>query len=139
MPAIGNLTLVDSVAANHTFAPVTIDKDGVQWWADRSGGIALGYPMVSAFIRQPLGSNGGARTYRETLKIRLPILEVTSPSTGSGIQPAPTLSYECGFNGEFILPERSLLLNRNDILAYAKSLLGNALVTSMVQNFEGAY
>jgi len=141
MPAIGNLVLADGQAspANHTFAPVNIDKDGVIWWADRSGGIPLGYPQVSAFIRQPVGGNGGTRTYRETLKVKLPVLEVTSPSTGSGIQPAPTLSYECAGTVELILPERSLLQNRKDLRAYIRNLLADAMVTAMVENLEAPY
>jgi hypothetical protein len=71
--------------------------------------------------------------------VALPVLEVTSPSTGTGIQPAPTVAYILRFNGEFILPERADLQGRKHILAYAKNTLAHALVTALVQDLEAVY
>lgn len=139
MTAIAALTLNDGQATPvaHTFSPVNIDQNGVAKWADRTGGIALGYPIVTFSMRMPTKAQ---RNYRVTVKVVTPILEQTSASTATGIQPAPTKAYDLTFNGEFILPERSTLAQRNDILAYVKNYLANAaVVPPAIQNFESVY
>jgi hypothetical protein len=138
MTAIAALTLADGQATpvNHTFSPVNIDAEGVAKWADRSGGIALGFPIVSYTIRNPTKSN---RNYKLTLRVVTPVLEVTSPSTATGIQPAPTKAYDLTAFTEIVLPERSTLAERNNLIAYMKNYLANAVVTSGVQNFESVY
>jgi len=140
MTAIAALTLADGqgTPANHTFSPVNIDSAGVARWADRSGGIALGFPVVTASMKAPAAK--GSRSYRHTFKVVVPVLEVTSPSTATGIQPAPTKAFDLIFNGEFVLPERSTLAQRNDLLAYVKNFIANAaVVPQAVQNFEAVY
>lgn len=140
MTAIAALTIADGQATpvNHTFSPVNIDSAGVARWADRSGGIALGFPVLTASTKTPAAK--GSRSYRHTFKVVVPVLEVTSPSTATGIQPAPTKAFDLIFNGEFVLPERSTLAQRNDLLAYVKNFLANsAVVPPAVQNFENIY
>jgi len=144
MSAIGNITINDGAASPvaHVFSPVNIDKDGIAWWADRSGGIPLGYPLISALIKQPSGNNLVSlsnRVYRELVKIKVPVLEVTSPSTGSGINPAPTLSYSVDANLEMVFPERSSLQNRKDLRAFLRNLLADAMIQKMVEDLESPY
>jgi len=139
MTAIAALTLADGQATpvNHTFSPVNIDAGGVARWADRSSGIAIGFPVISQSLRNP---TKGSRNYRMTAKVQLPVLEVTSPGTATGIQPAPTKAYDLLATIELVLPERSTLAQRNDLLAYVKNLLANpAVVPPAVQNFEQVY
>jgi len=139
MTAIATLTLADGQAtpANHTFAPVNIDVAGVARWADRSSGIALGFPVISFSLRAP---NKTSRNYKLTAKVVTPVLEVTSPSTSTGIQPAPTKAYDITFNVEATLPERSTLQQRKDAYAYLKNFLANATVMqAAVENFESVY
>jgi hypothetical protein len=138
MTAIAALTLADGQATpvNHTFNPVNIDQAGVAKWADRSGGIALGFPVITFLMRNPSKTS---RNYKVTAKVVVPVLEVTSPSTASGIQPAPTLAYNLTAAIEMVLPERSTLGQRNDLLAYVKNALANAVITAAVQSFESVY
>lgn len=138
MAAIAALTLADGQATpvSRTFSPENIDAAGVAKYKDRSGGIALGYPTVSLGIRPP---SKDSRLYRVTVKIATPVLEVTSPSTLTGIQPAPTLAYTPLFTGEFVLSERSTLAERKNLLAFVKNMLANAVVTSAVHDFESVY
>nr|QDH90883.1 MAG: hypothetical protein H2Rhizo32546e2411_000002 [Leviviridae sp.] len=146
MPALAAITINDGAATPlaHTFNPSGPDKNGVNYFYDRSGGIAVGFPIVSIDLKEPKpvsagGVSAASRVYRATVKVVYPILEVTSPTTGTGIQPAPTKSYDMMFRGEFILPERSTLQNRKDIFAFAKNILANANVTSLVQDLESIY
>lgn len=130
--ANGETTLI-----NKTFDPVNIIADVAQW-ADRSGGIALGYPVVTLAVRPPVSGNR-TRNNKVTFKIVTPVLEVTSPSTATGIQPAPTKAYDLVFDGSFILPERCSLAERKNILAFAKNALSHAVLQNAVWNLEPVY
>jgi len=138
MTAIAALTLADGQATpvNHTFSPVNIDSAGIAKWADRSGGIALGFPIVTFSMRAPTKTS---RVYKVSRKIVVPVLEQTSASTATGIQPAPTLSYSLTHNEEWILPERSTLAQRKDLLAYVKNMTNNTVMSTAVQDFESVY
>lgn len=139
MTAIAAIALLNGEATpvSKTFTPVNIDSAGIARWADRSGGIALGYPVISFSLKVPKGSS---RNYRLTKKLVLPILEQTSASTATGIQPAPTLSYNLIWNSEMILPERSTLAQRKDFIAFAKNLMANtAVIQAGVWDFESQY
>lgn len=138
MTAIAALTLNDGQASPvaHTFNPVNIDSAGVAKWADRVGGIALGYPVITMSVRNPTAGN---RNYKLTIKVVTPVLEITSPSTGTGIQPAPTKAYDLTSVTEIVLPERSTLAQRKDLIAFHRNLFANAVVTNAVQDFESIY
>jgi hypothetical protein len=138
MTAIAALTLADGQATpvNHTFSPVNIDNAGIAKWADRSGGIALGFPITTFSLRAPTKS---VRSYKLVGKVVTPVLEVTSPSTSTGIQPAPTKAYDLIFNFDMTLPERSTLAERKNAIAYVKNYLANTVITNAVESFESVY
>lgn len=145
MPALAPVTINDGAATPvaHTFNPTNVSV-GIATWHDRSGGIAIGYPRIATSLKFPSTprSNGAStsdRVIRANIKIVLPILEVTSPSTGTGIQPAPTKAYDLTFNGEFILPERSSTQNRKDLVAYVRNYLAQSVVSAVVQDLESIY
>ncbi len=138
MTAFAALTVNDGLATPvaHTFSPVKIDAGGVAKWVDRSGGIALGFPTITMSVREP---TSGSRSYKVTRKIVVPVLEVTSPSTATGIQPAPTKAYDLIQNTEWVLPERSTLAQRQDLIAYAKNFDALAVLTDAVKNFDNIF
>lgn len=137
MGALASVVLNDGqgTPVAHTFTPSRI-VDGVAILNDMSGGIALGYPRITHLVRPP---NKGTRNWKITAKVILPVLEVTSPSTSSGIQPAPTLAYNLEGHVEIILPERSTLAERKNLNAFLKNYLANAVMTNAVENFEALY
>lgn len=146
MPALAPIVINDGATTPvaHTFSPSGPDKNGVTYLYDRSGGIAIGFPSLALDLREPLSAKAGQasnanRIFRATAKVVFPILEVTSPTTGTGIQPAPTKSYDMTVKIEFLLPERSSLQNRKDILAYAKNILANSNMASLVLDLEAIY
>jgi hypothetical protein len=146
MPSIGNIVLADGqgTPVNHTFQPIFIDAAGVAFFEDTTGGIPLGYGRLSISLKRPAsnlqpGSNSSSAVYRAKIKVEAPTLEVTSPSTGSGIQPAPTISYTCVADMVFVMPARSSLQNRKDIVAYAKNALGHATVQSVLHDLNAIY
>jgi hypothetical protein len=139
MPAIGNVTINDGAATPvaHTFAPAGI-SGLVASYADRSGGIPVGYNSLDLSLRAP-SSQSREKMYLATVRIKTPILDVTSPSTATGIQPAPSVGYTPIAELKFWLPERSTLQNRKDLRAFAKNIMADATVTALVETLENIY
>lgn len=137
MPAIGTITLNDGQAtpAAHSFIPAGV-PNGLAMWNDISGGVALGYPTVTLSTRRP---TKGSRAFKATAKVVVPVLEQTSPSTATGIQPAPTLAYNLVANVDLVMPERSTLAQRKDMAAYTKNFLANSVMTSVIENLESVW
>lgn len=136
MSALASISIADSVPTTRVFSPINIDQAGVAKLADRSGGVAIGFPVISLLVRQP---SKASRNYRVTGKIVVPTLEVTAPSTATGIQPAPTKAYDLLGTFEFVLPERSTLLERNNLLSMFKNFAADVNVTNAVTTFETIY
>jgi hypothetical protein len=140
MPAIASLVANDGATTPvaHTFSPVGINADMVAQYDDRSPGVAVGYNSLTVSLRKP--SNGStSRNYKAVIKLVLPTLEITSPSTSTGISPQPTKAFDCLANVEFVFSERSSLQNRKDLLALVKNILAHATITSVVQDLENVY
>lgn len=137
MPQIAAITLADGQATpvTHTFAPVGVDG-GIAKYEDRVTGIALGFPTITLSIRRPAK---GSRNFKIVRKIVLPVLEVTSPSTATGIQPAPTKAFEITNNSEWIIPERATPAQRADLLAYAKNFDASTVFQQMVKEYEAVW
>lgn len=142
MPARANITINDGAATPvaHTFNP-TFDKD-MDIFEDRAGGIAIGFPLVTVRFKRPAPAQNGSassangRVYRVQMNMAFPVLEVTSASTGTGIQPAPTVAYVLRCNSEWVLPERSTTQNRKDLRALFYNLLANTDVRKVLEDLE---
>lgn len=137
MAAVGNITINNGAATPvaKTFNPATVTSELVSY-QDRSSGIVLGFPEISIGNRMPSKS---ANSFKVTARVKIPVLEQTSPSTATGIQPAPTLAYTLIGNIELVMPSRCTLAERKDLLAFVKNFASNAVVTTLVENFEMPY
>lgn len=142
MPARANLVINDGEATPvaHTFNPA---EDGdLDIFEDKSGGVAIGFPLVTVRFRRPTApSNGSAsnanqRVYRIAINVAVPTLESTSASTGTGIPPAPTVAFVCRCNQDWMLPERSALQDRKNLRAYVYNLLNHADIKKVVEELE---
>lgn len=143
MSALANIVLADAqvTPVNHTFVPVGMDKNSVQWWEDKSQASAIGFWRVSLEFKRPPTVNAGVanRVYRVRIGLHEPALENVTNSTVSGVSPAPTLSYVCRTICEFILPERSSLQNRKDIRKMIALLVADAQMIDAVENLSNVY
>lgn len=137
MPAFTALTIYDGLATPvaHTFAQKTLIGTEATY-VDRIGGITVGYPTLTVNSMPPTKTS---RLAKVRVKMVMPVLEVVNASTYNGITPAPTKAYDLTFDGMFFLPERCTLAQRKDILAFAKNVLSNALLTSLVETQETIY
>lgn len=118
-PASVVLTTSATIAADETYSPEGKNPQGVARWVNRAGGIAIGYPSITMSVRPPTKAS---RVFKVIVKLVLPTLEQTSPSTMTGIQPAPTKAYDCQAVMEFMLPERSTLAERQKLFQQVMSL-----------------
>lgn len=142
MPARANIVINDGEATPvaHTFNP-TSDKD-MDIFEDRAGGIAIGFPLISIRFKRPspasngMASSANGRVYRVHVSMAYPVLEVTSASTGTGIQPAPTVAYVLRKNEEWVLPERSTTQNRKNLRALSYNLMANTDFRKVVEDLE---
>lgn len=138
MSSRANVTLTDAATTpvNHVLSPV-MQKGDVLFWKDRTvTTVPIGQNSLSLMQRVP---SKQAKTYKFAWKFEAPILEQTSPSTTTGIQPAPTLAYTNLCSLEFVLSERATLQERKDLLAQVRDLIDEAIVTSQVHDLEVIY
>lgn len=138
MSAIASITLTDGAAVPvaRVFAPAKKDDAGVFFFENRSSGIRIGFDQLTIFPRM---GNKNTKATKLTLKLSTPIMEQTSPSTATGIQPIPTVAYVPLANIEFILPDRSVLLDRRNLLKMVQDLLSEAVLVNMVENYDMPY
>lgn len=137
MPAIAQIILADGAGTpvNHNFDPVKVTGN-MATYTDRVSGIAVGFPVLTVSVTPPSKTS---RVYKVRAKIVVPTLEVVNASTYSGITPAPTKAYDCLCDINFVLPERSTLVDRKNVLAYVKNLMAHATFTSIENNVENVW
>jgi len=132
-----SITLTDAATTPvaRVFYPAKKDAD-IYTYHNRASGIVVGYDALSIQSRLP------SKTSKATVvsvKLVTPILEQTSPSTSTGIQPAPTVAYNCIGKLELVLPDRSTTQNRKDLLAMMRDLIDEALITESVESLDPTY
>ncbi len=127
------LTLTDAAGTpvNRSFPLVQSNPD-LAVWKDFStnGGYPVGAGIASLSLRET--QNG---TLRLSGKLVLPTMETVSGETDLGFAPVPAKAFECIGDFNLVFPNRSSLQNRKDLKAMLIDLLGDAVVTSAVENF----
>lgn len=116
-----------AVGVNRTYDPEGFQLPGVARWVDRSGGYAVGYPAITLSVRPP---SKGSRLYKVMAKVVLPTMDISSPSTASGIQPAPSKAYDHTGVMEFMLPERGALWERQALFDTMMSMFMTTITAS---------
>jgi hypothetical protein len=125
---------------SHTFTPVGKDDKGVFWFIDQSASNAIGFWKISVDIKQPNtpqpGESSAKRVARFKIGLHEPVLENVTNSTISGIAPAPTVAYIPRVITEFVVPERSALLDRKNLRKMVSALLADSNVVNVVENLN---
>lgn len=118
-----------STPVSHVFQPDGVTGTEANYReVTAASGIEIGQPKLKLAHRKPVA---GSAYFKETLEITFPVLEVTSPSTATGIQPAPTQAYADRITVTAFTSNRDTEQNRKDLLALAANALNNALVKSV--------
>jgi hypothetical protein len=127
------LTLTDAAGTpvNRSYPLVSSSPD-LSIWKDytTNGGIPVGAGVASLSLKE-----NGNGTIRLTGKLVVPTMETISGETDLGFAAVPTKAFECIGSFDLVFPSRSSLQNRKDLKAMFIDLLGDAVVTSAVENF----
>lgn len=135
-----NIVLADAQATpvSHTFVPVGLDKNGVFWFEDQSQANAIGYWKISIEVTRPANAQAGTSSQGRASRVKIglhePILETVSNSTVSGIAPAPTVSYVMRSFTDYVLAERSALIDRKNLRKMNAGLQNDATIIACVEN-----
>lgn len=138
MPAIAPIYVIDAETTplSHAFIPNNGQaKDEPSLSYNKAGGIYAGFEKLTTLVRR---SNTGKAT-KVSLQLVCPTLAQTSPSTGSGIQPQPTVAYNRLAKVEFTFPDACTLQERKNIRAMVTSLLTQAAIVSAVEDMSPLY
>jgi len=138
MPAFASLSLLDgaSTPVSHTFSPVKIDAAGVAHFAERTGGIGVGFATATLSVRAPSKTS---RNYKVVAKMVVPTLETITGPTVNGITPPPTKAYDCMATIEFVLPDRSTAQERKNLRAMFKNMIGQSPMIDAIESLENIY
>lgn len=140
--AASNIVLADAQATpvNHTFIPMGYDPKGVFWFEDQSQSSAIGYWRISAQMTRPqaavAGQSSDGRTFKLRVALHEPVLANITNSTVTGVLPSPQLAYTMRYFVEVPLPERSSLIDRQNIAKMGPALMQNAQIKAMMENFQ---
>jgi hypothetical protein len=136
-----DITLADAqgTPVNHIFKAngVVARPDGrntvsTAEYIDRSAASAVGFWKIQlGYIQRQ--SDG---TYKQKVMLWLPTLETVSNSTVSGIAPAPTVAYTTMAVLEITSPERSTLLDRQNLRKMIANLMANSQVIAFIESPE---
>lgn len=127
MATFADIVLADGSATpvNHTFKTKT-SSGRVAIWEDRVSGIPVSYGKLSVETKD----NDTVR--RVKLSVAIPTLEAAAGANKDGFTPAATVAYIHRVNVEFLLPQRGIVQNRKDILAYLKNALSNTVLAAII-------
>jgi hypothetical protein len=132
-----NIVISDAQATPvaHTFVPIGRDKNGTFWFTDQSQSNAIGFWRISVTEKFPgppkPGDTAESRVYRYDIGLYEPTLEAVTPA-GTGYTPAPTVAYTMRGLRTFLCPERSSLLERQNIVKMGPLLDQNAQIVTLV-------
>lgn len=133
MSAQGNLVINDgqTTPVARTFSARGADMK-MALWTDISTGVGIGMGRVTLSYNQDQSANG---SYKVELRITIPVMEVISGSDG-GYTPIPKVAFNCFGKVEFVMPNRSSLQNRKDLIAFVKNALGAAVLSETVADYN---
>lgn len=141
MATQANVVLTDGAGTpvNHTFSPQSgqVGDSQPAVWLNRAAnsGVVVGYEQLTQLVKIGKGNTGVSRV---TQKLVLPTLAVTSPQTGTGIQPPPTLAYSNSVVTEYVLPNQGTTAERKNLRVMNVDLQAEGITVSAVENLEPA-
>lgn len=131
MPTFVRVALPNGLATPvvHNFDPANNDSQGpkrILSYEDRVSGSPVAYGRLKVDV------NGGTPVRTVRIGFRLPTLEAVAGASPSGYQPAPREAFYESVVLEFKTHIRGTADGRKDLVAYAKNILGNADIVSVL-------
>lgn len=131
MPTFQRIALANGQATPvvHNFDPANNDADGLKRvlsYEDRVSGSPISYGRLTVNV------NGATPVRTVRIQFRLPTLEAVIGAAPTGYQPAPKEAFYESVVLEFKTHQRGTVDGRKDLLAYAKEVLSNADIVSVL-------
>lgn len=135
MGAIASIVLPDATPVtpvNHTFAPSSVKGDQGSW-ANQASSLPIGFETITMSLIDPAGKSS---VYRVPVGLRLPVLKTTTDMGGNS---TTTVDYWLEFTGEFKMPARSTLQNRQDLVKLTQGLLADSQFTALAEGLSHVF
>lgn len=128
-----SITLTDAATTpvNHVYSPVGENGKDVLAWVDRTQSVFLGQNRLTVFQRP---ADKKTQATKVTWKLEVPILAQASGGTSSGYIAEPKVSHTLLAKIEFVMPAKSVLQERKDMLAQVRDLLNETIVSNQVHD-----
>lgn len=144
MPQYSTLTLGDGQAptVNHAYTVQSVKPDLISFSEKQSGVPFIGWPELVIRHRAPIiqrGRKTADGVFREEFTLKIPVMDTTSPSTASGVQPVPTVGFVNQVKVTFLVSERATDQQKKDLRALVVSVINSASVRTQVENSEGIW
>lgn len=134
MSAIAPIVIADGAATpvQHTYNPITSTMPAT--WRETGAGLPLvGEPELSMNVIR------GASMNTVRVKLKLPVMEAVSGTTGEGYTAAPKVAYSVQATAEFKLPARSTVTERKDLRVLLQNLLAESVMIDAVDSVTPVY
>lgn len=138
MPAIANITLVDTSSVSHLFEPKVVDSYRCVWMDDVQTEYIGKYKLTMELVTPKGPSNVANRSMKLKVRIEVPVLETLSTSD-TGLTPPPTIAYRDMVETVFTISQRTALLGRQDLLEFVKDSMALAVVTNFIEDMALPY
>lgn len=144
MPQYSNFTLADGQATpvSHNYTIQSVKPDLVVLNEKLAGVPYIGWPELVVRHRAPIsvpGRKSAGGVFREEFSLKVPQMDITSPSTASGIQPQPTVGYVNQVKITFLFSERATEQHKKDLRIYVKNLMSVVPVANQIEGSEGIW
>jgi hypothetical protein len=135
MPAFASIILKDSAAANVTFAPQSIDANGVARYTGTSSDSATAGSVTSFDSKRFASSSvsmpkNGSKVVRVKQKVGVPVFTAVTPFTKIG---------DAVCNIEWVLPVDAGQGDLTDLKAHVIDMVTLSLTTDAVTSFQPVY
>jgi hypothetical protein len=114
-----------------TFKPIKVEPNLLTFnssdYNSVSAEVYAGRPVLTLGNRLPSNQNGN---YKATLRLRIPVLEASEVSAGTGTSLARPLAYTLSANVDVIIPSLASASEIKDLLAFVANSLADAQVVS---------
>lgn len=138
MPANASIIVTDgeTTPVSHTYVVHTGQNGNdpaVNY--DKSLGIFTGFERLTTLVRRSESN----KATRISIQLSRPTLAVTAPSTGSGIQPNPTVAYTCLGKVDLVFPDSCTLQERRNMRRLIGNLMVNTTLASAIEDLAPMY
>jgi len=131
-----SLTDAEGTPVVHAFDPAGT-KENVEFWEDRAAGIPAGFPILTMSLRSVTG--GPKPGSVAEVKLKYPVMETISGANLSGYTAQPQEAFVLEASAQFRLPSRSSLQHRKNLRSMFADLMGETVLTNLVEKLEPVY